>query len=359
MYVRKILIKNFRSFSSSLLEIDNRFVAVLGDNGAGKTSLFEALYYCSYLRSFRTNSVKDLFRHGSDHFFLQVDYNKLNSEQIDCLRVGINHNQRIVKVNDSIIRTHKELISQFPVVILSADDIELIKGYPEGRRAFLNYSAVLRDPSLLSLLKSYRRALLQRNSLLVSRDGRKGIDDALYFWTEQVWEKTCALQNSHSLYLRQLEETMNQLLSSYFSPFLQGAIITITYEPRHKSQENFLSFMDYYKQKLFERENLLKRTCFGAHLDDFKLTFREGSARIFASRGQQKLLVFLLKLSQIIQNKQECLFLLDDFLTDFDQNTLERSITALTSNDKGSVLISSPVKSSSLEKILTPQTILL
>ncbi len=359
MYVQRIVLKNFRCFLDTVITCNNRFVLVSGKNGSGKTSLFEALYYCSYLKSFRTSIAKELFSHGSSHFFLQVDYAKQSYDPPEVLSVGINPSERVVKFNNNPIRTHKELISQFPVVVLAADDIELIKGYPEARRAFLNYSSILYDSSTLQIHKNYRRALVQRNSLLATRDLRRGIDDSLYFWTEQVWEKATLIQASHRQYLYDLEDTMNRLLKNYFPTIYSGAHITLSYAARYDSNDNFPVFLETYKQKLYEREHFLKRTCFGAHLDDFRILFKEGNARSFASRGQQKLLAFLLKFSQIIINKKNCLFLLDDFLTDFDHNLAEMSLEALKCEDKGSVFIASPIESSLVKKVLTPDHILL
>jgi DNA replication and repair protein RecF len=71
----------------------------------------------------------------------------------------------------------------------------------------------------------------------------------------------------------------------------------------------------------------MKHSLFGAHLDDFIIQFESKSARRLASRGQQKLIITLLKMAQvrhITRHKGPLLFLIDDFITDFDSATLQR-----------------------------------
>ncbi len=43
---------------------------VLGANGAGKTSLLEAVYLLATTRSFRTSRIADCGRHGTPHYHL-------------------------------------------------------------------------------------------------------------------------------------------------------------------------------------------------------------------------------------------------------------------------------------------------
>ena len=90
--------------------------------------------------------------------------------------------------------------------------------------------------------------------------------------------------------------------------------------------------------------------CLAAHLDDIEVVFYERKSKIFASRGQQKLLVVLLKIAQLqllISRFPGAVLLLDDFMTDFDQERLGRLLAMLNSMDV-QLIFTSPVRSSLL-----------
>ena len=61
----------------------------------------------------------------------------------------------------------------------------------------------------------------------------------------------------------------------------------------------FNDFWNHYQDKhMLEQELKYKRTIIGCHLDDFDVVLENKKARTFASRGQQKLLTFLIKIAQ-------------------------------------------------------------
>ena len=94
------------------------------------------------------------------------------------------------------------------------------------------------------------------------------------------------------------------------------------------------SFDEWYHEhpSLYHDELLAGRSLFGAHLDDFVIRFQDTHSKLYASRGQQKLLVMLIKMAQvqeITRGEGRLLLLLDDFLTDFDKKRAERCLQTL------------------------------
>ena len=132
----------------------------------------------------------------------------------------------------------------------------------------------------------------------------------------------------------------------------------LAYEERHPSTPKgyaeagkparFSDFWKNYKVKQLLLEQKWGRSLFGAHLDDFSIHFDGKKARIFASRGQQKLIVFLIKLAQLYQlyhHHETSTLLLDDFLTDFDQKHFHECIDALLALPKDTqTFITTPLK---------------
>ncbi len=97
---------------------------------------------------------------------------------------------------------------------------------------------------------------------------------------------------------------------------------------------------------LFDLERRFGRSLFGAHLDDFAIKLQDVKSKHYASRGQQKLIALLLKIAQIQElsaQKGGVIFLLDDFMTDFDAARAQIFLDILFSL-KGQLIFTTPVK---------------
>ena len=119
----------------------------------------------------------------------------------------------------------------------------------------------------------------------------------------------------------------------------QGELgITYEYARPYSDMKDITSTEDLLIRypSLQNHEMMQRRSLFGAHLDDFSMTFQGKSCRTYASRGQQKLLIFLLKLAHITLLRKESpsggvVLLVDDFMTDFDQERAQALIPLMTS----------------------------
>ena len=72
MTIKSIGIKNFRALEEVKLYTDGDCVIFIGNNGDGKTSILEAIYYCLTSSSFRAKENKYLIRRKRlyNRFFL-------------------------------------------------------------------------------------------------------------------------------------------------------------------------------------------------------------------------------------------------------------------------------------------------
>lgn len=335
MYIRRLRLKHFRCFTDRQFDLDGQFIFVQGSNGIGKTSLLEALHYASNLRSFRTMQHNDLITFGEKYFFLSVNVESEESEQ-NTISIGYSPEEgKQVKLNAQSIQTHKELAEQIRVITLTAEDIQLVSGYPEKRRSFIHHSLLLDDPGHVQQAKKFQAILDQRNGkLLTLRKTQRGADDELAVWTENLWHETVQLQAKSATVLTFLEQQVNYFLATYFTQSEQGLSVNLHYQTKQTKDELFEVFKERYEKDLVHAEIATGRSGFGVHLDDVIISFQKQKARVFASRGQQKLIVFLLKIAQmhqVINRNQRAILLLDDFLTDFDQHRIYECFTLLAS----------------------------
>ena len=324
MYITHIQLKNFRCFKELNLSFDKPVILLEGVNGTGKTSILEALHYACYLRSFRTYSPNELTHFEQDSFFLKIQVS--DSQTVgNEIKIGFSGKKRVVKVNQKNIVSYKELMDFYRVVTLTEDDLALIKEGPEIRRSFLDQVIMLYDPDFSLLLKKLRYTVDSRNALFKQRNCQEYYD----FWSRELWDISLKIRQSRREALFSLESGVKELLLAHFPKDIS---ISCIYNAKRESLKTFEEFLEQ-NPLLYHNELQQGRSLFGAHLDDFTIQFKSQRSRAFASRGQQKLIILLLKIAQIqdliAKSAVYPILLLDDFMTDFDQVRSDQLIDVL------------------------------
>ncbi len=350
LQVATIYLKNFRCFDQVTIDLNSRIVLIYGANGTGKTSLLEALYYGCYLRSFRTHLSRDLIALGQESFFVKfLIHNGSQDNVVDhTIQIGFANNKRLVKVDNKTTVSYKDLLSYYRVVSLTEDDLKLIQDGPEERRAFLDQALLLNDAVYVTKMREYRVVLENRNALLQHQN----IDQEAYFiWTKKLWEYTATIQSLRKQFLLEMETSVNQMLHEYID---KNLFLSFSYQAKKGSDSPFDLFWQTNHTDLMRQELHFKRTLFGAHIDDFSITLEGKRSRAYASRGQQKMIVLLIKIAQIrqlLQKNEPIIFLLDDFMTDFDLERGKALLSALFGL-KCQLIFTSPRLDSALESTL-------
>lgn len=326
--VTRIACKNFRCFQDMALDFEAPYVLIEGCNGSGKTSLLEALYYSCYLRSFRTHSPRDLVRLGQQGFFIKthIETETNNLSLGHDIQIGFSGGKRLVKIDNTLVSSHKTLLERLRVLSLTEDDLALVQEGPDVRRAFIDQSLMLIDPNYAHPLRMLRQLVDTRNAALERGVSRETMDVV----THQLWEQSRVIQKTRIESLAQLQESVNTLIAQ-FDPTIS---IEMQYQPRNMVPADH-SFDDFAaKARTFEAdEQRMRRSLFGAHLDDFQILFQHEGSRRFASRGQQKMIVVLFKIAQALSlssRELPAVFLIDDYMTDFDERRSAQLFSLLT-----------------------------
>lgn len=347
MQLTAVHLKNFRCFDDKTIHLTSNVVVIEGLNGSGKTTLLEALHYLCYLRSFRTHLPRDLLNFGEDTFFVKALFNERAGQASHEIQVGFSGKKRLVKINQKAVSSYKELLDHYRVVTLTEDDLDLIKGGPDVRRTFVDQLIALYDPSYMQTIRVFKKVVENRNMMLVgSRVGR----DSYELWTTQLLEKTREIQDLRCRALDELATAVNAMLAQYVDKELR---VSFDYVPKRVAQHVLLETLLGQESALYQDECRYRRSLFGAHLDDFVITLRDKRSKRFASRGQQKLIVMLIKIAQIRQlneKKGPAIFLLDDFMTDFDSDRARQLIKTLADLDN-QLIFTSPVSNDSFDEL--------
>ena len=319
MFLRELELQNFRCFEDKKFSFTKQITFITGTNGIGKTSLLEAIHYLCYFKSFRAHVIADVVKNESESFFLKGAFDRTyDFEQAGhTIQVGYAGHKKSIKLDQKAVTSYKQIMSFFQVITLTEDDIDLIKGYPNARRSFLDQAVLLMNHSSFDLYTEFRKVLAHRNSLL---HNSRNIDiSELEVWTHSLFQATIKIQKLRLEAIKNIKKIVNDLLEQYFEGVYE---IDLIYEPKNliidQSYEDFAVKMSH----LLDQERFLKRSLYGAHLDDINIQIKGKKARIYASRGQQKLVSLLCKLSlAMIQSSSGDypILLIDDFISDFDK----------------------------------------
>ena len=164
MYVKRLMLKNFRCYEELDVELSPHINIIHGKNAQGKTNLLEAVYYCATGRSHRTSYDKECIRYDQSEAMIKIWYEKYKEEQLE---IHIRKNGRkSIAVNGYPARRINELFGCFQVVLFSPEDLSLIKSGPAKRRKFMDMEICQVDPVYLYQLQQYSKVLRQRNQLL-------------------------------------------------------------------------------------------------------------------------------------------------------------------------------------------------
>jgi DNA replication and repair protein RecF len=322
--------KNFRCFPKAIFDLDAPIVVIRGGNGTGKSSLLEALHYLCYLRSFRTHTPRDLVEFGQDGFFLKANFlSGIDDQEIKQeLQVGFTNKKRLVRLNQKSISSFQELMEHYRVVTLTVDDLDFIKGGPDVRRQTIDQAILLASPEYVTHLRTYRHILENRNSLL-QRGGAVSAESH-ELWMHQLFEHSRRLQYTRIALIESLAVGVNAMLGQIFN---ESITISLDYKMQNDALDHdFDGFMKAYSTRgLLAEEKRYGRSLFGAHLDDVIVRFQQQKSKQFASRGQQKLTVLLLKVAQLRAQAGGAVLLLDDFMSDFDHQRAHDLVLFLAS----------------------------
>src|SRR5688572_10356323 len=144
---RQLRLRQFRNFAELEQEFPPAGVAIIGENGAGKTNLLEAIYYLEIFRSFRGAPDEQLVRFGAEAFHVRGRFEDECGARIE---VGAGFEARGRRKKVMLDGTEPErlgdALGQAGAVIFSPADVRIVLGSPAERRRFLDIVLSLNRP---------------------------------------------------------------------------------------------------------------------------------------------------------------------------------------------------------------------
>lgn len=344
MILETLRTRNFRNLAGkNPLHFHDRLSLLVGDNGEGKTSVLEAIYFLGTTKSFRTKRLGNLFAFGEQQLFVEATTREEEIER--TLSVGLEETDRARRrqllVNGQPA-TLREFVTSLPIVAFSAARLDILLGGPDERRRFLDRGIATLQPGYLATLSRYQRLVRQRNALLQEIAKHRRRAEELEPWDDQWITASVEITRSRRDYCSLLGKALSGIIETYRYPINE---VTLDYRPGGGADE---AEQAEALDRTRARELSAGFTLTGPHRDDLEMTFRDHPAREILSAGEGKALVLFLKMAKIAliteTLKRTPLFLLDDVDAELDVGMVERVLgdvrgraQVFTTSSKGSI----------------------
>lgn len=335
MKLEKITAINFRNYEETELEFSPGVNCLLGDNGTGKTTVLDAVYYLSFCKSYFNPIDSQNIRYDQPYFLIKGEVRKHG--ELEKLSCGVKAGQKKqFRRNDKEYTRLADHIGLFPSVMMTPNDIDLIKEGSEVRRKFMDGIISQYNRTYLDQLIDYTRVLNQRNNLLrFFAENRTWDEDALEVWDEQMIELGSAIYAERQRFVNDFIPTFNALYTR-----LAGSAETVSL-----AYTSELEGVDYRVELRAARskERQLRRSNCGIHKDDLELLIEGHPIRRYGSQGQQKTFLIALKLAQFLYLERitgvKPLLLLDDIFDKIDDKRVSALLQLVSDGTFGQIFI--------------------
>ena len=286
---------------------------ILGLNGAGKTSLLEAIYLLATTRSFRTSRLLDCARHDGKEFHLQAEVE--GSQRIQ-LQIGLSSTGRYRSLNESVTSLVEHLRA-LPVVAWTEEERDVLSGSPGKRRRFIDQGVVGSRPAALEVLARFRRTLFQKRQLLAGGDGPD-----LGSWNELMATAAAELMRLRRDYVEQLSRATEEVLAS---TDLELPEIELVYRPSIQVDSDEPEEIRRELERAEASERRDRRPLVGPQRDEVMIGWGGHGVRQVGSAGERKVLGLLLTAARgsVLKSAgREPVYLLDDADSELDRGRL-------------------------------------
>jgi len=324
MVLHKLSVTGFRNLEQDEISFDPGANIIIGENAQGKTSLLEAIYYLTGVRSFRTRYDRELIGHDLDFSNIKAAF--FTEEREQTIEIALRRGRKKdILLNNVRQKRATDLAGKVMAVLFSPDDLELVRGGAAIRRQFMDDGLSQLRPKYALWLAEFHRLYAHKTRILKDHWDKPALLDTLDDFNRELARAGAHLIYYRAAYVKKLAEKAAQVHQDFSG---DREALTLTYEtvrtvedPQEKPAVLF-EWLMAHQARLRQAEIDAGLCLSGAHKDDILIQISGQAARAFASQGQTRTAALSMKLAErdlLFADKGEYpLLLLDDVLSELD-----------------------------------------
>lgn len=335
-----VRLKNFRNFSDKIINFDPNINLILGDNGVGKTTIVEAIYFAVFLGSFRTKKMEELMKFNEKNASIELKFVKDGIP--NTLVVNFTRKEKKVFLNKKGINKYQDLLNLLNIIVISPNNIDIINSSPSVRRRYLDQGISQIDVQYFNNLVAYKKLLKIKNKFLKSSRETGNFDQDYYeVLTKKLNEYNKYIVDKRRVYLSEIEEHSREIIK-IISGSEEG--ISIIYKENE----------EVANRSQIQTERAYGVTMQGNHLDDYTMELNGLNMKSYGSQGQKRLSTIAYFLSQnslvTTMSGDPALIVFDDVHLDLDETKQERLFEYLKDSNQIIYITTNSEKIKFLEK---------
>lgn len=311
MQVKRLKLHNFRNIENSEFLFDEKINVISGENAQGKTNILESIWLFCGAKSFRYSKDAVFVKLGEKEGFSEIDFISGGTERNCVMKFG---ETRTAVLDGKPLKSPSALAGVFGAVVFSPADLSLISGGPEKRRRFIDLSIGQLYPNYVDILRSYSRAVMQRNRIIKEYKYDPSVSIMLDVFESEIAEKGIKITEYRKSFL----ERLNRFVPSVFYGLSGGREEIMAL---YVAKTDAIMLAEELK-KARKEDSLAGVTSAGPHRDDIDFLINGISARLYGSQGQKRSVAITLKLAGLnVANEisgEYPVCLLDDVLSELD-----------------------------------------
>jgi DNA replication and repair protein RecF len=335
MHLKSLHLVNFKNYEEAELTLSDGINCFVGENGSGKTNILDAVHYLSMCKSYMNPVDRQNILFDQPFFSILGNWEKEEKTiSVHCaLKAG---GKKVLKQNKKEYEKLADHIGQFPTVMISPYDKDLISEGSELRRKWMDGIISQFDRAYLSDIQFYSKVLVQRNALLKNMAEHGLFDrESIEVWNNKMVEYGTRIHQKRVAFISEFipvfQEQYNQISDNRENVSLE-----------YRSQLNDQEFPTLLKEA--ERKDAFAHhSTVGTHKDDLVFSIKEHPVKKFGSQGQQKSYLIALRLAQYDWLKRHLnlkpVLLLDDIFDKLDQSRVNRLMELVSNHFFGQVLV--------------------
>jgi len=301
LWVEQLKLTDFRNYPKLDMALDERPVVLVGDNGAGKTNVLEAVSLLAAGHGLRRAPYGEIARSdGAGGWAVSARLHGAHGKvEIGTGRSGMDDEGggRIVRIDGATVRGTAKLGELVRVTWLTPAMDGLFTGPAGERRRFLDRLIQSLDPGYRSEINRFDRAMRQRNRLFETHESRVAEYEGLEV---QLAESGVAIAAARLEAVERLSRLLGERPDDGAErPFPWATLALDGLLEQRLAGEAAVEVEDFYRQKLAEnrdRDRAAKRTLEGPHRSDLIVGYgpKQAPARSCSTGEQKALLVGLI-----------------------------------------------------------------